>query len=164
MKKIIDVHTGEVKAGRKNAILKSSPIGSCVVIVAYNSGKKVGALAHVMLPGSSPNRNTPQRTKYATDAIDVMINRMTRLGAGKDDIEVCLVGGGNVLRRKDDTICKDNIASVIESLKKKRIKIRAKAVGGTKRRNLFFDVEEGNISYTEGSGEKKLLWKGVAKT
>lgn len=161
MKKIIDVYTGEVKAGRKNTILKSNAIGSCVVIAAYDSTKNVGALAHVMLPGAAPEGKTFQRTRYAADAIEEIINRMTNLGANKEDIEVCLVGGGNVLKREDDNICQDNIVSVIELLDEKQIKIREKTVGGTVRRSVSLNVENGSIYYTEGNADEKLLWETV---
>jgi chemotaxis protein CheD len=159
MKRIIDVHTGEVKAGRKDTILESNAIGSCVVIAAYDSMKKVGALAHVMLPGAVPEGKTLQRTRYAAGAIEEMISRMTHLGPDKDSIEVCLVGGGNVLKRKDDTICQENIASVVELLAEQRIKIKAKAVGGTERKSISLNVKNGTIHYTEGDAKEKLLWK-----
>ena len=161
MKKIIDVYTGEVKAGGENTILKSNAIGSCVVIAAYDASKKVGALAHVMLPGAAPEGKTFQRTRFAADSIEEMINRMTHLGAHKDGIEVCLVGGGNVLKRENDTICQDNITSIIELLNEKQIKIRGKAVGGIDRRSVSLNVENGSLYYTEGNAKKKLLWKAV---
>ena len=85
--------------------MKSAAIGSCVVIAAYDAANKVGALAHVMLPGVSPEKKASQRTRYAADAIEEMVNSMVRLGTGKENIEVCLVGGANVLQREDDTIC-----------------------------------------------------------
>lgn len=47
MKKIINVFTGEVKAAKENTILKSTAIGSCVVIAAYDAKEMVGALANV---------------------------------------------------------------------------------------------------------------------
>ncbi len=161
MKRIIDVHTGEVKAGGKDTILKSNAIGSCVVIAAYDPTKKLGALAHVMLPGAVPEGKTFQRTRYAADAIQEMISRMTHLEANKDDIEVCLVGGGNVLKKEDDTICQENIASVVELLDEKRIKIEAKAVGGTERRSISLDVKNGTIHYTKGYSKEKLLWESA---
>lgn len=51
MRETIDVQTGEVKASRQNIVLCSKAIGSCIAVVAYDSAKKIGALAHVMLPG-----------------------------------------------------------------------------------------------------------------
>lgn len=164
MKNIIDVQTGEVKAGSGEVIIKSDAIGSCIAIVAYDSRKKAGAIAHVMLPGVSPEKCTPPRTRYAADAIDVMINEVARLGVNSDDIEVCLVGGANVLKRNNDTIWKDNIDSVVELLKRKNIKIRAEALGGTKRRSVFIDVERGVIHYTDLDGSERVLYKAEEKS
>ena len=161
IKRIIYVNTGDVKIGGVDAILKSNAIGSCVVIAAYDSKKKVGALAHVMIPGVSSDRKIFKKTIYAADAIEEMINKMIHQGSNKNDIKACLVGGGNVLNRKDDTICDENIKSITEILNRNHIKIKAKAVGGTVRRSISFDVETGSIYYTEGDSKEKLLWEQI---
>lgn len=162
MKEIINVGTGEVKVGGKKIILRSTAIGSCIVIAAYDFNKMIGAMAHIMLPGSAPEK-TLEKTKYAADAIDEMIDKMTRTGSKKCDIDVCLVGGGNVLKKKDDTVCKNNIESTTQLLEKKRIPVRNAVLGGTKRKGVFLDVENGSIFYTEGESKKKLLWKSTRK-
>ncbi|MBC8465610.1 chemotaxis protein CheD [bacterium] len=159
MKKIINVLTGEVIAAKETTILKSAAIGSCVVIAAYDTANKTGALAHVMLPGASPGKDTFPRTRYADEAIVEMIGMMTRLGTDRENIEVCLVGGANVLQREDDTICQAVVDSVIELLHKQNIEIKAKAVGGMERRNVSLDVKKGTIHYTEGDAGEKLLWE-----
>ena len=161
MKKIINVNTGDVKAGKK-IILKTIAIGSCIAIAAYDAEEKIGALAHVMLPGRSKKTLEPsmfKTTKYARDAIDEIINRMARLGSDARSIEACLVGGANVLKDKDDTICKKNINSVSKILSEKKIKIGAKALGGTVRRSLSFDTGSGKLFFAEGDGSEKLLWE-----
>lgn len=140
-------------------ILQSKAIGSCLAIVAYDAVKNVGALAHIMLPGRSPGKKTIEKTKYAADAIDAIVSKMSRLGSKKGDIEVALVGGGNVLNREDDTICQANIESATQSLKEKNIPVRAQVVGGTVRRSVSLDVERGIIFYTEGNGSEKELWR-----
>jgi chemotaxis protein CheD len=158
MKEIIDVNTGEVKVSGQSTILRSLAIGSCIVVTAYDPKKKVGAMAHVMLPGSAPKKSL-ERTKYAADAIDEMISKMINEGSNKDDIEVCLVGGGNVLKREDDTICRSNIDSTTQLLIKRQIPVRSTVLGGTERKGVFLDVESGTVSYTEGDGKEQALWK-----
>ncbi|MCX6233312.1 MAG: chemotaxis protein CheD [Bacteroidetes bacterium] len=157
MNQVIDVETGQVKAGRENAVLRANAIGSCIAITAYDSGKKVGAIVHVMLPGRSPKEDYPHRTRYAADAIDAMIDQMACLGVNKNDLEVCLVGGGNVLQRNDDTVCEDNIKSVVNLLGEKGIRIRASVLGGTQRRSVSLNLERGCIFYIEGNEEERLL-------
>ena len=159
MKKVIDVQIGEVKAGRGKLMLQSKAIGSCVVIIAYDATQNIGSLAHVMLPGKAPDKKTGEKTKYAANAIDAIVSRMSLLGSKKDDIEVVLVGGGNILKRKDDTICGDNIESVLELLRKKHLKVSVQAVGGTVRRSVSLDVERGIVSYSEGNSGETELWR-----
>jgi chemotaxis receptor (MCP) glutamine deamidase CheD len=86
-----------------------------------------------------------------------MMERMILLGANKEDIEVSLVGGSNVLKRKDDTICQANINSVLEILNKKNIKIRAKSLGGTERRSILFDTKTGEVFHSIGNEKDELL-------
>jgi chemotaxis protein CheD len=162
MREIVDVNTGEVKVGGEKVVLRSIAIGSCIVIAAYDSEKKIGAMAHVMLPGSAPKKAL-ERTRYAADAIEEMIYQMTGAGADKDNIEVCLVGGGNVLKKEDDTICRDNIKSTTQLLKEKHIPVRSAVLGGTERKGVFLDVRSGIVSYTEGDGKEQPLWKPTGK-
>ena len=159
MKEIVDVQIGQVKTGKGKVILQSKAIGSCVAIVVYDATKNVGALAHVMLPGRAPAKKKVEKTKYTANAIDAIVNKMSKLGSKKDDIEVFLVGGGNILNREDDTICKDNIESALKLLSEKQLKVRAQAVGGTARRSASLDIEHGIVSYTEGDGGEKQLWR-----
>lgn len=160
MQEIIDVQIGEVRVNQGKVILQSRAIGSCIAIVAYDAAKRIGAMAHVMLPGIAPSdKKGGEETKYAANAIDSMVSQMARLGSRNDDIEVALVGGGNILNRENDTICKDNIESVLSLLRKKHLKVRAQAVGGTDRRSVRLDVERGVVSYTEGDGSEIQLWK-----
>ena len=159
MTKIVDVQIGQVKAGKGKVILQSKAIGSCVAIVAYDAITSIGALAHVMLPGRAPAKKKVEKTKYTANAIDAIVNKMSKLGSKKDDIEVVLVGGGNILNREDDTICKDNIESALKLLSEKQLKVKAQAVGGTARRSVSLDVEHGIVSYAEGNGAEKQLWR-----
>ena len=162
MRKIIDVQIGEVKSGRGRVVLNSKAIGSCVAIAAYDRERKVGALAHVMLPGKAPKgKEGEEKTKYAADAIDLIIEKMDGYGSRKENIEVVLVGGGNVLNREDDTICKENIESVEELLKERGLKVQAKSVGGTSRRSIYMDVEHGVVSYTKGDDKEMQLWRAL---
>ncbi len=157
MKKIVDVHTGGVEISSDGVILRSIAIGSCIAIAAYDVRKKIGAMAHVMLPGRAPEKET-QPTRYAANAIDEIMDLMTRAGAGGCDIQACLVGAGNVLEKEDDTVCKANVKSVMQLLEEKNITVRATVLGGTKRKGVFMDIEDGRVFYTEGENKKKLLW------
>lgn len=160
MKETIDVQTGQVKSATGKAILRTIALGSCVAIVIYDAGKKNAAMAHVMLPGKAPAKVDPhERTKYAADAIDVLVEQMTRLGSEKRDFKVAVVGGANVLKRPDDTIARDNVESNLRILDHNNLNIVAKSVGGTQRRNISIDIADGIITYAQGDCRDKELWR-----
>jgi len=157
MVQIIDVLTGMVAIGNEKTILNVSAIGSCVVVSAYSRDKKIGGLAHIMLPGEALNNNSFEKSKYANNALEEMFNKMSSLGVDIKDIEICLIGGANVLMDSDDIIGKGNINSINEFLRKRQLKVQAQAIGGTERRSVSFDVGKGIIAYTEGDSEKMIL-------
>jgi len=81
-------------------VLKSSAIGSCVAVVAYDAAKKAGAMAHIMLPGQAPaGKKGAEKTKYAANAIDAIVSKMARLGSTGADIKVAVLGGGKCARK-----------------------------------------------------------------
>lgn len=158
MKETVNVLTGKVKASKDATIFRCLAIGSCIVIAGFDRSTKVSAMAHVMLPGVSPEKTRTLRTRYASDAIEEMLKMMLFLGANQGAIEVCLVGGSNVLKRKDDTICQANIHSVLSILNEKNIPIVAQSLGGTKRRSLVFDTETAEVYHSIGDEDSQLLW------
>ncbi len=90
-----------------------------------------------------------------------MIQIITTQGANLSDLEACLVGAGNVLKKQDETICKDNIDSITQLLKEKHVPVRAAVLGGTERKSISMDIESGSVYYTEGDREEKVLWKSA---
>jgi len=163
MKEFVDVNTGEVVVCRGKFTLRALAMGSCIAVAAYDVTTRVAGMAHIMLPGCAPQRNL-QKTRYAANAIEQMLNQMYRQGANAGNIEVCFIGAGNVLRKKDDTICEDNIESVTGILAAKNIPVRASAVGGTKRKSAYLDTTTGTVSYSRGNEVEKQLWRPSGKS
>lgn len=157
------VNTGEVFTAGIETILNSGAIGSCVVITAFDSVMKVGAMAHIMLPGKCPLKNQLYTSRYAADAIEEMLRQLKKFGIKEENIDVCLVGGANVLKRDNDTIGKDNLNFIQELLQTKQIEIKAKSIGGFERRTVIFEIMKGCIYYTVGDSKQKLLWQFVRK-
>ncbi|MBN1805383.1 MAG: chemotaxis protein CheD [Sedimentisphaerales bacterium] len=161
MEKYINVATGEVKVCEGAGVLKSIAIGSCVVIAACDSKKHLGVMAHVMLPGRAPSNIYNESTRYAVDAIDKMVEVVSLRGFSLCDFEVCLVGAANVLKKQDDTICKNNIESITRLLKEKNISVKAAVLGGFERKGISVNIGTGSFYYTEGDSKRKLLWKSA---
>lgn len=158
-KTIIEVSTGEVTTGASDCVLVASAIGSCVTVIAYDTARCLGGIAHVMLPGSCPDHKRDEAFRYAENAIRELFVQMKNLGSTSSSITVCIAGGGNVLRRSDDTICRSNITSVLNILRREGFTIAAESLGGMKRRRIRLDVSTGCITCAIGDGIETLLWK-----
>jgi len=159
-KAVIPVATGEVWVTSQKVILRSDGIGSCVVVAAHDRKRMIGGLGHIMLPGQSENRGFMPNRKYARDAIDDLLFKMKRLGSVAEDITACLIGGGNVLKDNNDTLCRALIDSVTEILGREGIRIMETAVGGEIRRSAWLNIEDGSVYCAEGDHPEKVLYQG----
>ncbi|OGF52395.1 MAG: hypothetical protein A2044_02035 [Candidatus Firestonebacteria bacterium GWA2_43_8] len=159
MESIIDVATGEVKIRRGNKVLVATAIGSCVAVIIIDAKKKVGGMAHVMLPGKAPAGKT-FKTRFAFNAIEALLKKIYKLGASKKNMKVLIAGGANVLRLKNCHVGRDNIQAVTKLLEENGLVITAKNVGGTERRRVKLDIDNCIVYYNKGDGKNKILWKG----
>ncbi len=159
MKKIIDVNTGDVKTGGSDTLLVAHAIGSCIAIVAYDPEKRIGGIAHTMLPGRAPPDTNTIKTRYVYDAFEELISQLEHAGAQKERLCFCIAGGGNVLKRSDDLICQNNISSVTACIENAGFSIKAKSLGGTIRRKLRFDIDSGILYYAEGDEPETVLYR-----
>lgn len=155
--KIPGVSTGEAVAGR-SGMLCASAIGSCIAVALYDPVSRIGGIAHLMLPGSAPQKQNVERTRYVDNGIRELLETMVRSGARRERVEACFAGGGNVLEREDETICDANVASTIRTLEQLRIPTKAQDVGGTQRRSMTLDIDAGCVSTTVGDAAPSPLW------
>jgi len=116
------VATGCLATGSGTGVIRSTPMGSCVAVVAYDKTSKTGGIAHTMLPGKSPKESKTEENKYAENAIENLLNELKSLGGNKANIEICLVGEANVLRRENDTTADNLILSIFEMMERKKAK------------------------------------------
>ena len=140
------VGMSECKVGQGEGRFVSYGLGSCVGVTLYDRRKKVGGLAHIMLPASRNFPRSTERYKFADTAIEGLLEQMTRLGATKKGIEAKLVGGANmigVLAGQAVPIGSRNVMAAREKLLAEGLRVVAEDVGGTKGRTLFFSLENG---------------------
>jgi chemotaxis protein CheD len=161
MKLHIAVNSGEVKTGRLETVLRANAIGSCVVVAAYEACARVGGMAHVMLPGRSPDQMPWKKTRYAENAVEEMMRKVVALGAKPVRVESCLVGGANVLGEGRESPGPASVRSLGDILAAAGIAVVATEVGGRQRRSCTLDVARGRVTYTLGDSGQRLLWEAT---
>lgn len=161
---LIDVSTGAVEAAAGPGLVVCNAIGSCIAVIGYHQAGAIGGIAHAMLPGASPYPGDKQ-FRYIENSVDELVQRMLLLGARESAIEIALAGGGNVLKRPDDTVCYANVMCVIEYCVRRRLSVRAAALGGFLRRRIELDLGTGTVRYSEGDEQMtRLLWRPATGT
>lgn len=152
---VIDVDTGDIRVSSEPVIIRAIALGSCIAVIIYDRSKKIGGIAHIMLPGRSFKGDGDSKTKYAEDALDVLFDAAKKLSVKTSDLEISIVGGANVLQEGD--IPDKVVKSVLDYLKKLNIGWNSMKVGGTERRSVFLDTTSGEVFFTEGdSGVREL--------
>ncbi len=153
------IQSGEIAIGSKNELLVSSPLGSCVAVIAYDVETKICGMAHIMLPGKSHIGKTSHKNRYAADAIDDLLCKFHQVGVPSENINICLAGGANVLKKENDTISTELATSILGIIGEKELKIRATSLGGNERRIASLNPEMGVVYCTIGESPEMVLWK-----
>ncbi len=159
----LEIHVGmaDMKVAKAPTILTSLGLGSCVGIILYYSRKKIGGLAHIMLPDIEAVKNRANRAKFANTAIPELVEKMEKLGAERRFIKAKIMGGAHMFgfakTNKVFNVGSRNAEKVKAVLKEMRIRLVAEDTGGSYGRSLYFDLNTGEVRVrTINHGEKIL--------
>ncbi len=156
------VATGHLATGSKNGVIRSTPLGSCVAVIAYDKTSKTGGMAHIMLPGKSPTKGKAEENKYAENAIANLLDALKSLGSNQANIEICLLGGANVLRKENDTIADTLIFSIFKIIEREKLHIKQTSLGGYERRMAKLCLHSGRLTYTLGDKSEVELFNFIS--
>ena len=145
----VEVRVGETAAGEGSGTLRAAGVGSCVIVTLYDPKRRVGALAHALLPTSPRPRDdgaSAGDAKYVDAAIDAMLEKMRAYGAKKKDLEAKIVGGANMFAAFQSNVGKDNVAAARAKLEAEGIELVGESVGGNMGRSVQFCVASGIVT------------------
>lgn len=142
----ITVGIADLNVGRDKDVLVTYALGSCVGICLYDSERKVGGLAHIMLP-SSKEASAPHDNlrRYADTGIAELINIMSMKGANPNRLTAKIAGGAQMFSVSSAVfnIGERNIAAVKQVLTNHKIRLLAEETGSNFGRTVFFNVNDG---------------------
>lgn len=159
MNSSIKVGMADYKVGKAPDKLITLGLGSCIGITLYDKKRKIGGMAHIMLP---KNNNPEKRSlKFADVAIDEMLKELFRMGVRILDLEAKLAGGAQMFSFNNSDEKKSigyrNAVSVKNILKEKKLRILAEDTGGNFGRTIELNLEDGLLRIkTMGHGEKNI--------
>ncbi len=158
----IKVKIADFKVGRTSDTLTTFGLGSCVAVTLYDPEKRVGGLAHIMLPDQSYSKETTNRAKFPQTAISDMCDEMVYLGGERKNFVAKVVGGANMFstsgkEESSQTMGSKNVEAAKSVLNATKIKIVAEDTGANYGRSVRLLLETGEVivrSYR--TGEKRI--------
>lgn len=142
-----------------NVILQTF-VGSCVAICIYDNSKKIGGMAHVMLPKNNSGKSTigtKYEGKFADDAIDIMIEKMTHIFSDLT-LQAKIVGGAKIFDNNNNSttlnIGDRNISAIKSILQEKKITLVSQHLSLYNGCWVTFDCNSQKVSIKENNGEK----------
>lgn len=124
-------------------------LGSCVGIALYDPIKKVGGLAHIMLPDSTKIRNNENKAKFADTGIEELIRQMEAAGASRSRFVAKIAGGAQMFAFNSQSdmvrIGLRNIEASKSKLQELGIPLLAEDTGENYGRTIEFYTETGDL-------------------
>lgn len=160
MSKNTNVGIADLAIARREGILITYALGSCIGISLYDPVIKLGGLLHIMLPERG-NMMDSNPLKFADSGISEMLRKMGVFGGVKSRY-VCKIAGGAKMFDVGGSgslgnIGERNIESVRKIFRDEQIRIMGQDVGQNYARTMLLDLENGEVKIkTFGRSEKNI--------
>jgi len=153
------VGVAELKVSNNSVVMASFGLGSCVAIAMFDPYKKVGGLAHVMLPASRGKEREKNPAKFADTAVKFLVDELVRKGARLRNLRCKIVGGSQMFEilgsasRGDESeenpkprhIGARNVGAVKQALKEMGVPLIGEDTGGNYGRTVRFNTSTGGV-------------------
>lgn len=171
MSELISVGVAELKVSSNSTVLASFGLGSCVAVAIFDPLRKIGGLAHVMLPESRgrPPLETA-KGKFADTAVPELVQELVNMGARQKGLKCKIVGGSQMFElpsstRKDGAIATSpasqigarNIEAVKRELESLRIPLLGEDTGGNYGRTVKFNPRTGEVEVSSINHGRTVL-------
>jgi chemotaxis protein CheD len=123
-------------------------LGSCVSACIRDRVSGIGGMNHFMLPDAGGDAGSPSSAsmRYGAHAMEVLINQLLKAGAGRENLEAKVFGGGNVLRGFTAmNVGERNARFVRDFLKAEHIRIVAEDLNDVHPRKVYFFPKTGKV-------------------
>lgn len=155
----INVSISDLKSSQAPNVL-STILGSCIAICLWDPTKKVGSLAHALLPSKTYSTSRYNPKKYVDQLIPLQLAELQKMGVYKKNLVAKVVGGANMfaplIPDTENHVGKKNARKAIQMLDHLHIPIKAKDTGNFFGRKIYFDLGTGKVSVYIPGGK---IWK-----
>jgi chemotaxis protein CheD len=160
LKTRIIIHVSDAKVSNDPAdVLTTYSLGSCIGVCLYDQVTKIGGMLHYQLPDSKMDTERAQKKPFmfADSGMKIMVEKLVSMGAKKKRMKVKIAGGAAMdAGPKGFDIGKRNHLAIRKILWKNGMFIDAEDVGGNSPRNMYMNMDIGDVTIRSGGLEKTL--------
>lgn len=155
----VNVGVAEYYVTHNPHVLASYGLGSCVGVAIYDERRKIGGMAHIMLPDSKAISKPGGPGRYADTAVRAVVEEMEKLGSRRRDMRAKMAGGACMFTIPGATNPKNvpgpalgmqigerNIKAAKRALRDLGIPLVAEDTGGTYGRTMRFHISDGKVT------------------
>lgn len=138
----VKVVAGDFYVSNQDELI-TTVLGSCVTVCIRDPIAGVGGINHFLLPDANCDLLSASN-RYGVFAMEQLINSIIKHGGKRENFEIKLVGGGNMIAGVND-IGKSNIEFVKSFMRTEGYPIVAQDLGGTQPRKIVYSVNTGKL-------------------
>jgi chemotaxis protein CheD len=143
----VKILPGQYHAGKGEAVI-TTVLGSCVSTCLWDPLERIGGMNHFMLPRDMAQPSPPctASARFGVYAMEVLINDMIRLGAGRHRLVAKVFGGARLLAGMAAMdVGAKNCAFVLEFLQVEGIRLLAQDLQDVCPRKVYFFPGSGQV-------------------
>ena len=156
---LVNVGVAQVKDSASPTVIRTI-LGSCVGICIYDRMKKIGGMAHVLLPNDTTGGVAIE--KYADTAVPHLVNLLIKAGGKKEYFSAKIAGGASMFKFVSNLslgqIGERNVETTKIALEKLGIPLLEEDVGGSAGRVIDFYLQDGHLK-VKAAGQEKMYYK-----
>jgi chemotaxis protein CheD len=154
------LRAGELRVARAPGRLAIHGLGSCVAVFVYDPSRRVGGLAHILLP-CPPEGESERPARYATTAVSVIVEESLRRGALRSALLAKVTGGSRMFSFEADMgrapIGERNVEAALQALAAAGIRVVGTDVGGEHGRTVVADLSDGSLTIRTVRGGPRVI-------
>lgn len=143
------LNPGDIGWGGSEVRIKTV-LSSCVALCFWHPVRKIGGMAHYMLPRRPVSKGAPDG-RYATDAFAILKKQMADLNTHPGEYETKLFGGCSMVpvetrfRVAPRDVGAMNVAFAEQLVEEAKLRLIASDLGGYLHRRVLFDLSTGAV-------------------
>lgn len=142
----VKILPGEYYATQDSTLIVTV-LGSCVSVCLRDPITRVAGMNHFLLPANKDDVNfNSESARYGIYAMEVLVNHLMKLGAGKQRLEAKVFGGANILKQlRTNSVGEQNVSFIRDYLTTENIKVNAEDLLGEYPRKVYFFPLTGEV-------------------